>query len=178
MSWLGRKLRRFRRADDGTSTVEFVIIAPVLFGLVFSVFESGWLLTKYMMLERGLDLAVRDLRLGKIPNVTRVDIRDRVCSNSMFFRDCDTDMIIELTPIDSPSDFPATNATCIDRAEEIEPVVSFNPGARVRLQIMFIRACVVTDPIFPGIGLGLGLTKDNTGGYRMITYSAFVNEPA
>ena len=177
MNWLRHIFRRFRRADEGTSTVEFVIIAPVLFGLVFSVFESGWLLTKSMMLERGLDLAVRDLRLGSIPNVDRVDIRDRVCENSMFFRDCATSMTIELTPINSPADFPNTQATCIDRAEELEPVVAFNPGAHVRLQIMFIRACVVTDPIFPGVGLGLGLTKDNTGGYRMITYSAFVNEP-
>ena len=56
-----------------------------------------------------------------------------------------------------------------------DPVVTFNPGSRS--EIMFMRACVVIDPLMPGMGLGLHLPKDTSGGFALVSYSAFVNEP-
>ena len=43
---------------------------------------------------------------------------------------------------------------------------------------MFVRACMITDPIFPGLGINLGLRKDKSGSYQLVTYTAFMNEPA
>ncbi len=43
---------------------------------------------------------------------------------------------------------------------------------------MFVRACMIVDPIFPGLGITLGLQRDNSGGLQMVTYTAFMNEPA
>ena len=42
---------------------------------------------------------------------------------------------------------------------------------------MLIRACAIVDPMFPMTGLGLSLTKDETGGVQLVTVSAFVAEP-
>ena len=55
-----RLLRRFLRAEDGSGTLEFAVLAPVFLGLFLSTFELGMLLARQMMLDRGIDLAVRD----------------------------------------------------------------------------------------------------------------------
>ncbi len=171
-----RALRGFRRDEDGAATVEFVIIAPLFFAIVFSMFESGWLMTRSMMLDRGLDLAVRDVRLDILKNPTHTQMKERVCQYARILEDCKTTMILQLNEISVGGGYPSANANCFDRTETVTPVINFTPGARSRL--MFVRACIVVDPIFPGLGLGLKMPKDPSGGITMISYSAFVNEPS
>jgi Flp pilus assembly protein TadG len=177
-----RFLPRFRNragsfADDqkGNTTVEFVLIAPLLFATVYSVFESGWLMTKYMMLDRGLDMAVRDVRLGKTPMPTQETLRDQTCTYSTILRDCQDNLIIEMTAINSIDDIPTTVTPCVDRSTETPTIAPFSTG--VRSQMIYVRACAVVDFIFPAMGLGLQLPKDSTGGYALVSAAAFVNEP-
>ena len=54
-------------------------------------------------------------------------------------------------------------------------MISFDPGTRS--EIMVIRACLIVDPIFPGMGLGAMLPVDASGGYSIVMQSAFMNEP-
>ncbi|MXU64995.1 TadE/TadG family type IV pilus assembly protein [Oceanomicrobium pacificus] len=169
-------LRHFWSDSSGNATVEFVIIAPVLFSTVLSIFESGWLMTKYMMLDRGVDMAVRDVRLVKNPTMSHDDLKDDICNYAKIFKDCSRTLVLELVPLDLNAAYPGNEPNCFDRTEEIEPKKEFSTGAHE--EIMFVRACVVTDPIFPGLGIGLQLEKDNTGGYRMVSFGAFMNEPA
>lgn len=175
--WNGirRQLNRFAADCSGSATVEFVIIAPLLFMIVFSVFESGWLMTKYMMLDRGLDLAVRDVRLGIAANPTHDEIRDKVCDYAAIIKDCREALVLEMTALDSVADIPTTSATCVDRTVNTLPVTGFNAGARS--QIIYVRACAIVDPLFPGMGLGLQLTKDASGGFALLSNAVFVNEP-
>ena len=56
--------RRFLRNEEGAIALEFAIVAPVFFAIVFSIFEAGWMMTKVMMLEMALDKTVRELRVG------------------------------------------------------------------------------------------------------------------
>lgn len=169
------RLKRRARDESGAATVEFVIVFPMLIAIVLSIFESGWLMTRYMMLDRGVDMAIRDVRLGK--NTGGYEgIRDEICRFASIIKDCETDLILELVVMDLGSDYPHNQANCFDREEEVEPVISFDPGSEQ--DIMFVRACVIVDPIFPGIGLGLRLPKDSTGGFQMVSYSAYLNEPS
>ncbi|MFQ5622880.1 MAG: TadE/TadG family type IV pilus assembly protein [Paracoccaceae bacterium] len=170
-----RRLAGFRDDNSGAATVEFVIIAPIFLGVVLSVFESGWLTTQSMMLERGLDKTVRDLRLNDNASFTHDELKASVCGYSKILRDCEANLLLELVSIDNGLPFPAPSANCVDRTGTVDPVVHYVPGAESA--IMFIRACVIIDPIFPGIGLGLQLSKDASGGFAMVAYSAFVNEP-
>ena len=165
----------FRGDERGNTTIEFVIIAPLLFATVFSVFESGWLMTKYMMLDRGLDLAVRDVRLGKTPMPTQITLRNQTCTYARIFKNCQSSLVIEMTAINSIADLPATRAPCVNRAVATPPVAPFSTGARS--QMVYVRACAVVDFIFPAMGLGLQLPKDGTGGFSLVTAGAFVNEP-
>ncbi len=165
----------FRADASGAATIEFVIIAPLIFTTVFSVFESGWLMTKYMMLDRGLDMAVREVRLGIEADPTHDVIRDKVCEYALILRDCQTSLVLEMVTIDSIADIPSTASTCVDRSVEDMPAMAFNTGARS--EIVYLRACAIVDPIFPGMGLGLQLPKDATGGYALLASAVYVNEP-
>lgn len=172
---LAGRLLHFRSDNDGTATIEFVILAPIIFAIILSVFESGWLMTKYMMLDRGLDLAIRDVRLVKNPGITHDELKQDICDYAVLIRDCETTLVLELVEVDFTTAYPANQPNCYDRTGEIDPVIDFTAGGYEK--IMFVRACVITDPMFPGIGLGVQLQKDASGGFQMVSYSAFMSEP-
>jgi hypothetical protein len=140
-----------------------------------TIFETGFIAARVVMLEHGLDVASRELRLGLDPNIDHDTFKDRVCETSSILLDCDRDLVLEVVELDILSAYPQNGANCIDRSEEIDPTISFNPGGRNR--IMFVRACMVIDPIFPGLGITLGLPDDGTGGLQMVAYAAFMSEP-
>jgi len=171
-----RKIGLYRRDDCGNATMEFCIIMPVLIYILFSLAEAGVLMTRTIMLDRGVDLAIRDLRLGLTPGATHDDIKNKICDGAFLLTDCRSSVLLELTPVASAASFPAGTANCIDRTSQVAPTVNFNPGARS--EIMFVRACIVVDPLFPGMGLGALLPKDASGGYAIVVQTAFMNEPA
>ncbi len=168
-------LRRFARDEDASATVEFVILVPAVMWIVFSVIESGWLMTQQTMLNRGLNLSIRDLRLGRDPNPTADSIKQNICDYAGILRNCMSSLSLELVTLGDP--IGGNSAVCVDRASEVDPVVEFDPGSHVYQEIMVARACFVVDPLIPGAGFGAALPKDPTGGYHMVSFSAFVNEP-
>lgn len=170
------KLRKFLADQAGNATMEFVIVFPVLMWFVLTIFETGFIATRVVLLERGLDIAARDLRLGIDPTMDHDALKHRVCDSSAILANCERDLVLEVVELDINSAYPQNQANCIDRTGEIEPTVTFNPGGRNR--IMFVRACMIVDPIFPGLGITLGLQKDSSGGLQMVAYTAFMNEPA
>jgi Flp pilus assembly protein TadG len=173
---MSAKMRRFIEDQSGNATIEFVIVFPLLMFFVMMVFETGFIATRSVLLERGLDIATRSVRLGTDPTIDHEKLKMAVCANSTILIDCERDLILEVVELDINSAYPQNQANCIDRTEEIEPTITFNPGGRNR--IMFVRACMIIDPIFPGLGISLGLRKDSSGGYQMVAYTAFMNEPA
>jgi hypothetical protein len=173
---MSKVLCSFLRDQRGAATLEFVIVFPILMWFVMMVFETGFLATRLVLLEHGLDVASRNLRLGIEPGIDHERLKQRVCDNSRILVNCERDLVLEVVELDLSSAYPHNQANCIDRTEEIEPTITFNPGGRNR--IMFVRACMVVDPIFPGLGVTLGLNRDNSGGLQMVAYTAFMNEPA
>jgi len=169
-------LQRFRDDEEASATIEFVILIPAVMWIVFSVMESGWLLTQKTMLDRGLALAVRDLRLGRNDEPTAENIIADICEYAAILRNCSTTLTLELVNLDNP--IGNANAKCVDRAatDPIDPPV-FNAGSHRNQHIMVARACYVMDPLIPGAGFGAALPKDASGGYHMVSYSAFANEP-
>lgn len=170
-------IRKFRDREDGAVTVEFAIVFPVFMTIFISVFEGGLLMTKLVMLDRGLDVTVRAIRLAPGSTaITHLAVKEMICENAIILKDCEDNIQIEMVPISTTTwSMPTAAADCIDRESEIEPVVSFSAGDEN--DIMFIRACVVIEPMFPTAGLGLALTKDASGGVRILATSAFANEP-
>ncbi len=166
---------RYLRDQTGTATIEFTILFPFLMYMILSIAEAGSLMARAVMLDRGVEIAMRDLRLGRVPGITHQEIKDRICDAAFLIGECRGAIQLEMAPLPNAASFPGSAITCIDRTSEIEPVVTFDPGARE--EIMLVRACVVVDPIFPGIGLGALLPTDSSGGVALTAMSAFMNEP-
>lgn len=176
-SRLYRKLRRFRRQEKGTAAVEFSIVFPIVLFLFLWAVELGLLMTKQVMLEFAMDVAMRELRLGQMENPDSDSLKERICDNAKIIATCRDTIMIEMNPIDTATwEMPTIPVTCRDREEEVQPVVSFNAG--MENEIMLVRACVIVEPLFPGTGIGAMLDKDALGGYGMAAISAFVNEPS
>lgn len=175
---LARVLSRFCgiRPERGSASVEFVIIFPIFLVIFMSSFEASLLLTRQIMLERGVDLAVRELRLGTGSPITHQMVREEVCEQAGILPDCVDNLLVELSRVSMATyALPSTQTPCVDKVNEITPVTTFENGSINEL--MIIRVCYTVDAMFPGSGLGLELTEDGDGDLRMVAVSAFVNEP-
>ncbi|WP_317057388.1 TadE/TadG family type IV pilus assembly protein [Roseovarius rhodophyticola] len=185
MIWPFRSLLgRFAREEDGNSTVEFVIIVPVYLSMmVFSV-ELGLITMRNTMLERGLDIAVRDLRLGtgtfqsnteEEQEATHNLIKQTVCNNSIVLVNCENKLQLEMVVAD-PFAFNSldTEVKCTDRPEDAAPV-RFSTGTAN--QLMLLRACYKYEPLFPEGVLGSALSTNAEGEAAVVSLTAFVQEP-
>ena len=169
-------MRRFHRAQDGSSTIEFVIIFPVIFTFFLSTFELGMLETRHVMLDRGLDIAVRAIRLGQLEPVTHDGFKQAVCNAAAIIPDCMNQIKLEMVAVNPRAWISmAPVADCVDRNDASVALREFTPG--VSNQLMLIRACALFDPYFPTTGLGASLPRTSGGAYGLISVSSFVIEP-
>lgn len=172
-----KRLRLFRRSEDGSALViEFCIFVPILFGAFLMAVEMGIYSMRQMYLDRGLDIAVRYVRLNTFANYTHDDIKQMVCDNSGWLENCSETLRLEMVQV-NPRNFAQFNqsADCVDISEPIEPVRGFSPGQENNL--MMLRACIKFDPIYPTSGLGYAFEKDGSGKAKMISSATFVQEP-
>ncbi|MGF6861955.1 hypothetical protein ABIE69_002529 [Rhodobacteraceae bacterium MBR-64] len=172
---LRRGLRKLGLGESGTASVEFVLYVPLFLAVFMAAFESGLITLRHVMLERAVDISVRNLRLGLWADPTPEMLRDEICAQSAIIPDCQNVLLLELIPVDQATwTMPDPGASCVNRNEEIQPVTAFVTGGQN--QLMLVKACAIFNPIFPSTGLGLQLVRDD-GGYAVTAFSAFVNEP-
>ena len=180
---LGTPLHRFIRCEaGGGGVIEFVIMLPMIMFVFMASAEAGLYTARQVLLDRAVERTMRDLGLGNIPNPSHDAIKANICLNVPTIPRCDANIRVELLPVSTTAwNLPTTAATCIDRGAAVQPALSFNPGGAN--QLMLVRVCVVQDAMFPGTGVGKGMEEADTvggyrqEGYRIISVSAFVNEP-
>jgi hypothetical protein len=170
------KWRRWCRREDGTATIEFVILFPVFMVLFLSAFEIGLYMVRQVMLDRATDIAVRSLRLGQWDDPTHEKIKDYICELSMILPDCDENLRLNLSPVSETSwTYSPGSEICVDKTEEInEP--TFLPG--IQHEMMMMHVCALQRPLFPTTGLGLQMPRQDNDHYALISLTAFVNEPS
>lgn len=177
---LRRSLHRLWRHEDGTVAIEFVLAIPVVFTIFAVSMESSLFMIRQAMMERGLDLAMRDFRLGRMATMDHDDIREQVCARMAMAPNCTTRMRVWIEPVDT--DFWAVDTTmsfCGDRNGLLEGPTTGSVMHGSRNELMFVRVCTIEQPIFPGAGIGLRLRADSlTGGYQVAAQTVVVNEPS
>jgi hypothetical protein len=173
-------LARFRSDEGGTVATEFVVMFPVVIAMFFASFESGYMVLRAAMLERSLDMTVRDLRLGVLRNPSVEFLRQRLCSRTDVFEDCEQSVTIELTRINSSfSNLPTVTSPCVRRSLTIQAgTTSPTVDTGLENEMLVIRACLVVDAMFPTAFMGVSSAlADADGTYQLVAVSAFVNEP-
>ncbi|QLF71601.1 pilus assembly protein (plasmid) [Peteryoungia desertarenae] len=164
-----------RLATDrgGSTAVEFALVAPLFLSLLFSAIEMGWVMTQSMVLESAVNRTARSMQVNA-GTVSAKDFKASVCEHASILKNCEENLIFELSPVGQKSDIPSDQTPCIDRANAATPVTKFNPGSGN--EIVFGRACFVVDPLTPGLGVALSLPLDASGGLRLTARFAFVTE--
>ena len=176
MTRLKNLLKRHRHDDSGVATVEFVLVFPFFAFMIMGGYEIGYYTVSGAMLDRGLDMAVRDVRLGKMPSVTLPSLKSATCQYARYVRKCEENIHIALESVDANNFVrPSSIASCIDRSQNVTPNTTFRDGGENEL--MLVRACVNVDPIFPTTWLGASMQPVSGKGYALVATSAFVNEP-
>lgn len=173
---LFRRLFNRFRSEDGTASMEFVVVIPILLTIFMASFESGMIMVRSILLEQSVDMTMRNLRLGHYPGVDSNKLKSEICSRTIIFGNCEENIMIEMTRVSTSTfSMPQTAITCVDQEDEVQPVLTLQIGQQN--DVMLIRVCILQNLIFPTTGIGLGLPKDAGGGIGLVTETAFVTEP-
>ena len=176
MSWRG-----LIRKEDGNATIEFVFLFPAFIFLFLTGFEAGYYMVRNVMLEQATDIAVRDVRLGngKVPSF--VALKRDICANAAIIPDCLDSVQVEMQPVAIAPGAVATTlqtaAKCVDRLSTDDPLTGTTYDVGSENQMMVVRVCALSKPLFPTTGIGVGMQVDGDGNYAIVSTTAFVNEP-
>lgn len=179
------RTRAFLADESGTATIEFVFVIPIVLMIFMASMESSLFMARSVMLERSVDIVVRDIRLGVLDGLTHAQLKTRICETSALVNSvqtCVDSMRIWMQPINT-ADFAmvAPPRSCVDRSAPIDPLQEptgeeFMFGADN--EIMLMRICLKERPMFPTTVIGASLIRDETdGNYALLTTTVFVNEP-
>ncbi len=170
---------RLKREERGSATVEFVIIVPVYIWLLIMSVETGFITLRHALLERGLDMAVREVRIRTTGVPDYDEIRTLVCDNALFLSDCEANLRLQMVLTDIRNYNSIAGAVlCEDAAQptSADDNAASIAGIGQPNQLMQVRACYRYKPMFATAALG-ALQKDANGQTAIVTMSAFVQEP-
>jgi hypothetical protein len=122
-------------------------------------------------------MTVRELRLGMIGGSgLRDKIKASICNKGQLLGDCENSLSLDMFQINTVSwVFPTGPITCRDRGNPPPAVVE--PTLGVSNEVMLIRACIATNPMFPSAIMAANMTRSSVGDYFITAVSAYVNEP-
>lgn len=84
-----RIVRRFRRDERGVTAIEFAILAPPFFLLLFAIIESSLIFFAGQMLESSVDEVGRRVRTGQLDNtLTQAQFKTELCNTAAILFDC------------------------------------------------------------------------------------------
>jgi Flp pilus assembly protein TadG len=168
-----RLLRRFRRNRRGSTAVEFAIVAPVFFALLFAILETGILFFAGQLLETVTLESARMVLTGQAQTAsyTSAQFATYVCSQVPALFNCNNISI----DVESYPSFSSVNfSNQIDNNNNfISNNLQYNPGGPgdvVVVRLFYQWPLVVT---------GLGWNPSNLAGNKrlLVGTAAFKNEP-
>jgi Flp pilus assembly protein TadG len=179
----GTLLRRFRRNRGGSAAVEFALVAPVFFALLFAIIETALVFFASQVLETVTQNAARQILTGQAQNAgyvsasTASDFKGKVVcpagSLATVLFDCINGIYIDVENYSAFSNVP-TLSSQIDASQNfITNNLAYcpgNAGAIVVVRLFYQWPLFVT---------GLGYNIASLAGGKRLLYgtAAFRNEP-
>lgn len=178
---LRKRLRRFRRREDGTATIEFVFWFPFFLYVTYSGMDMGLLSFHHADLERALDTTIREVRLNRLPEGedewTHDLLKEMICDRAII-DNCSAHLALEMKSIDPRvgnqlNDIPY----CVDTPATIRDPdqVDFDRGTSNEL--MIIRACLEVTPAWGFSMMGELAQPAADGQWQLHATTVFVHEP-
>jgi Flp pilus assembly protein TadG len=170
----GGLLRRLWRDTRGSAALEFAMIAPWFFMILFSMFEVGITYSADAMLQNAVTNAARQIRTGEVElageNANPNAFRQRVCAGLTVLIACDNNLKIEVRPFSN-----AGNSACTSPRQgdgSFRPTFAYNPGTAG--DFILVCAYYKWDTFTPGLGSAMSATP---GGFMLQANAAVRNEP-
>ncbi|MEO1150438.1 MAG: TadE/TadG family type IV pilus assembly protein [Pseudomonadota bacterium] len=165
------------------AAVEFALVAPVFFALLFSIMEVGWVFFSEGIAERAKKDATRLIRTGQIqqistendPEAQRKAVYNAVCKLSQVFGPCSESLTVDVVTFDSFKQLADDDSEviCQNSSKDLRDKLKFDPGSDD--SIVRVRICILYKTINPAIGLSLKQTSGEKD--RIIAQHIFRNEP-
>lgn len=174
---------RFRRDDRGSATVEFVVLFPLYMIIFILTIESGFFMIRHVMLDRSVDLAVREIRLN--PGQQQEDdalgtLKSSVCSTLKIQGpdNCENNIRIQMTPVSTVTwQGLGSPAECIDAEADVNVFDQNSYQAGAANELMMLRVCALYTPVLSLSAQLMGLPLQSNGQFAISVSSGFVNEP-
>lgn len=174
-SLLGRLARRFRRDRRGATAVEFAMIAPMFFGTLFAIMETGTLFLRQTALETGVEEAKRVTLTGQIASAGGAPqqlsaFRAAFCNQVSWLLSCD-DVQFDVRAFTVFGDAAMPNP--VQNGVYKTGDMQFNPGKPC--EIVVIRAYYEVSSLTALIKNDVSQLKN--GKVLLVGSAAFKNEP-
>lgn len=171
-----RTLRRFWAGEDGNSTIPYVLWVPAFIIIIVSSIELGTVTIRSVQLERALDQAVREVKIG-VGAPSHDALKAAICAKTSVLAGCKQTLQLEMIPLDMRNySAPPSKADCVDVSQEATPQRTYRNGSGG--QLMILRACYKFKPLTGAATLNASLRKDAQGYTAIVSTSAFVYEPS
>ena len=165
-------LRRFRGNRRGSAAVEFALVAPVFFALLFAIIETATMFFASQVLETITSDSARMIQTGQAQNAsfTQAQFQSYVCSQIPALFDC-SKVYVDVESY--PSSFPLTVSTQIDASGNFINNMQYSPGTACSIVVVRL---FYQWPLFV---TGLGYNISNLAGNQRLlaATAAFRNEP-
>ncbi|UYO52757.1 TadE/TadG family type IV pilus assembly protein [Rhodopseudomonas palustris] len=165
--------RRFRHNRKGSAAVEFAMVAPFFFALLFAIIEVAMIFFASQVLETAVQDASRLIltRQAQNASMTQDQFKTEVCTRLVSLFDCN---IVRVDVQNYGSDFGTVSITTpIDSNKKFVDNMQYNIGKAG--DIIVVRAFYQW-PLFV-IGLGFDASNLADGKRLLSATAAFRNEP-
>jgi Flp pilus assembly protein TadG len=166
-------LRRFRRNRRGSTVVEFALVAPIFFALLFAIIETAMVFFAGQVLETVTQDSARVIQTGQAQHASysAAQFKDLVCSKIVALFDCQNGIYVDVR---SYPQFTSVNITDpIDSSRNFVNDTKYCPGKDG--DIVVVRLFYQW-PIFV-TSLGYNIANLNGGKRLLSATAAFKNEP-
>jgi len=166
-------LSRFRRNRGGSTAVEFALVMPIFFALLFAIIESALMFFATQVLETVTQDSARLIMTGQAQNAayTAAQFKSDVCGRISVMFDCAGGISIDVQ--NYPAFSSVNVSTPIDASKNFTNPNNYSPGGPgdiVVVRLFYQWPILVTK-------LGYDLTNLAGSKRLLIATAAFQNEP-
>ncbi len=171
----GSFCRRWRRDERGSAAVEFAVIAPIFFFLMFVIAETALVFIAEQVMDNAVFETARLIRTGQVqgpPPMTKADFTTQVCNRVSVFIDCSsTSFYLDVKAYQTFGEMDL--AMPVDDQDNFEDEGAFAFGQANDIVVVRAYYQWPTNKIFGSLSL-----KNLSNGKRLIgSFAAFRNEP-
>jgi Flp pilus assembly protein TadG len=166
-------LRRFGRNRKGAAAVEFALVAPMFFAVLFAIIEMALVFFASQILETVTQDTSRLIMTGQAQNAafTQAQFKNAVCAKLVTMFDCVNGVSIDVQSYPQFSSVDISDP--IDAGKNFVPPNNYLPGGPgdiVVVRLFYKWPLYVT-------GLGFNIANVGTNQKLLTATAAFQNEP-